>query len=108
MTAPSPQDNQDSELREAILEDLKASDLDRHLFRDAAKHRDITVDAILRTLATQKTTWQIEARKASYEKVHAIHMAHDWNETSQDLKDYLTAELHDIQRLQAAQKESKG
>lgn len=41
----------------------------------------------------------LAARQKSREAIWHIHMAHDWNDTSQDLKDWLMAELHDINRM---------
>lgn len=52
---------------------------------------------------------RIESRQKSYEAIHAIHMAHDWNEISQDLKDWLQKENHDLTRkLKELKSKQKG
>lgn len=44
---------------------------------------------------------RIESHTKSYQEIFSIHMAHNWNETSQDLLDWLLKEGHALRRLQA-------
>ena len=60
----------------------------------------INPEEVIEALAAEIERAEVAARQKSYEAVRAIHMAHDWNETSEDLKQWLTSELHDIQRIQ--------
>jgi hypothetical protein len=57
----------------------------------------VEAKAKIRTIIARQS---LEIRMKGYESIHAIYMAHDWNDTSEDLKKWLTAEVHDIQRLQ--------
>lgn len=54
---------------------------------------DIKADQELRLLIDQLTK---EARIKSYQAIYRIHMAHEWNETSEDLRAWLKSERHDL------------
>jgi len=58
------------------------------------------VDDILAWNAKKVEEARLNERTAVHEQIRGIHMGHNWNEMSPDLRDWLVADLHNIQVLQ--------
>lgn len=93
----------DEELRKVLINILQKvrAGLNVEINKDCEAGADEIMALFTSQLDEAELDGRILARSETYAQVRSIHMAHDWNETSPDLKDWLNKELHDIRRLEA-------
>lgn len=63
---------------------------------------EIVTDLIM----AEKRNHETAIRLKLHEEIRAIHMSHEWNETSEDLKDWLIKDTHYLAKLQQSKETS--